>query len=67
MYCIDQLNEIIENQKSEFPDLRSMVLLSGQCSESSKLQIVSGVTCVSAALQAEAAFAPVGGILKKSA
>ncbi|KAF3026920.1 hypothetical protein E8E15_002018 [Penicillium rubens] len=36
--CIDQLNEIIETQKSEFPDLRSMVLLSGQCSESSNLQ-----------------------------
>lgn len=36
--CIDQLDEIIENQKSEFPDLRNIVLLSGHCLKSSNLQ-----------------------------
>ncbi|OQE20858.1 hypothetical protein PENFLA_c015G09031 [Penicillium flavigenum] len=36
--CIDQLNEIIKNQKSELPDLRSIVLLSGHCSKLSNLQ-----------------------------
>ncbi|CAG8124298.1 unnamed protein product [Penicillium nalgiovense] len=36
--CIGQLDEIIENQKSEFPDLRNIVLLSGHCLKSSNLQ-----------------------------
>lgn len=35
---IDQLDEIIENKKGDFPNFRGMVLLSGQYSKSSNLQ-----------------------------
>jgi long-chain acyl-CoA synthetase len=36
--CIDELNEIIETQISELPDLRSIVPLSGHFPKSSNLR-----------------------------